>query len=345
VLVAALAVVAARAQARAGRLEQAGRDFRRAVARLGEAIGASEDREAFVPLVLEAAMAAVRADAGVLWFDLGPVLDPRLSVGVQAERVSAREGLVPSVAANGMPGRWPDGPAPASGEPPCATALAVPLLARGRLYAVLSLYRRTGAFSADELDDVVGLARQASTAIQATYDHEDARRQSLTDGLTGLWNRRQFELRAAQELERSARFGERFAVVLADLDDFKGVNDTFGHLAGDAVLVETARRLVTHTREVDLVARFGGEEFVLLLPQTDPAGAWNVAEKVRTEVAAQPVETDQGPLEVSFSAGVASHPQDGATIEALLAAADQALYEAKAAGKNRVHPARDHGAA
>jgi diguanylate cyclase (GGDEF)-like protein len=345
VLVATLGVVAVRAQQRANRLEQSGRDFRRTVTRLGEAIGASVDREAFVPLMVEAAMAAVRADAAVLWFDLGPVLDARLSIGDHPARLTVREGLVPSVAGGGPPARWPGGPAPAKGEPACATALAVPLHARGRLYAVLALYRRRGAFTAEELEDVHGLARQASTAIQATYDHEDARRLSLTDGLTGLWNRRQFEMRAAQELERSARFGERFAVVLADLDAFKAVNDTYGHLAGDAVLIETARRLVTHTREVDLVARFGGEEFVLLLPQTDAAGAWNVAEKVRAEVAAAPVDTDQGPLQISLSAGVACHPADGATIEALLAAADEALYEAKAAGKNRVHPASDPGAA
>jgi diguanylate cyclase (GGDEF)-like protein len=344
-LVGALALVAIHARERARALEQASRDFRRTVTRLGEAIGASEDRDAFVPLVLEAAMAAVRADAGVLWFDLGPVFDPRLSIGIHPGRLSSRDGLVPTVAGSGVAARWPGGPRPADGEPACATAMAVPLQARGRIYAVLALYRQRGTFSDEELDDVHGLSRQASTAIQATYDHEDARRLSLTDGLTGLWNRRQFELRAAQELERSARFGERFAVVLTDLDGFKAVNDTYGHLAGDAVLVETARRLVTHTREVDLVARFGGEEFVLLLPQTDAAGAGKVAEKVRLEVAAEPVDTDAGPVGISLSAGIACHPADGATIEALLAAADGALYEAKAAGKNRVHHARDPGAA
>lgn len=342
VAVAGAAVVAVRAHRRAAELERAGADFRRAVARLGEAIGASEDREAFVPIVLEAAVAAVRADVGVLWLDRGPSIDPRLVVGGEAARITAHDGLVRSVADGGPPVRWPGGgPAPADGEPRGATSgLAVPLRARGRLYAVLALYRRSDAFSERDLEDVNGLARQASTAIDATYDHEDARRLSLTDGLTGLWNRRQFELRAAQEIERAARFGERFALVLTDLDGFKGINDVHGHLAGDAVLVETAKRMVAQTREVDLVARFGGEEFVLLLPQTDPAGALLVAEKVRTELAAVPVDTDTGPLPVTLSAGVACHPEDGATIDALLAAADEALYAAKAAGKNRVHQAR-----
>jgi two-component system cell cycle response regulator len=346
VAVAGTAVLAVRAHRRAAELERAGVDFRRAVARLGEAIGASEDREAFVPIVLEAAMAAVRADVGILWLDRGPSIDPRLVVGGEAARVTSHDGLVRSVADGGPPVRWPGGPAPSEGEPAAASAIAVPLRARGRLYAVLALYRRAGAFSARDLEDVNGLAVQASTAIDATYDHEDARRLSLTDGLTGLWNRRQFELRAAQELERASRFGERFAVVLVDLDGFKAINDVHGHLTGDAVLVETAKRMVTHTREVDLVARYGGEEFVLLLPQTDPPGALRVAEKVREELAAVPVDVDGGALPVTLSAGVACHPDDGATLDLLLAAADEALYAAKRAGKNRVHQAhRPDGAA
>jgi diguanylate cyclase (GGDEF)-like protein len=212
--------------------------------------------------------------------------------------------------------------------------------ARGRLYGILSLHREHGdPFTEGELGDVVLLVRQAGAAIDASYLHEDARRMSLTDGLTGLWNRRQFELRAGQELERGTSFGEPFAVVLIDLDDFKSVNDTHGHPTGDAVLVEAANRLVTHTRDVDLVARYGGEEFVLLLPQTDGRGAARVAENVRAQLAATPIDTGAGPLRVTLSAGVASHPEDGASVPDLLAAADAALYRAKAAGKNRVEHA------
>jgi two-component system cell cycle response regulator len=159
---------------------------------------------------------------------------------------------------------------------------------------------------------------------------------SITDGLTELFNHRHVHELLHDEFERSARTGESIAVVMMDLDRFKAVNDTYGHLIGDAVLVEAAQRLVTHTREVDTVARYGGEEFILLLPQTDLEGAQKVAEKVRAELALAPVDTEAGPLRITLSAGVASHPRHGTSVESLLRAADRALYAAKAAGKNRV---------
>jgi diguanylate cyclase (GGDEF)-like protein len=341
-----------RAEEYAVELDRSRQEFRRSLVRLGDALGASDDREQLVRVLLDAALALTSGDTAVFWVDRGPSVDARAGCGAggdEARRVPRGEGLVGRVAGSAEPACWADGATPlADGEPEAVTALAVPVRARGRLYGVLSVYRRSGAmFGDDELDDTVGLARQAGAAIDTTYLHDEARRLSLTDGLTSLWNRRQFELRAAQELERAVRFRERFSVVIVDLDDFKRVNDTHGHLVGDAVLIEIAQRLVAATREVDTVARFGGEEFVLLLPQTDALGAVRVAEKVREEVAAKPVTTDAGALPVTLSAGVACHPDDGTSIEALLGAADEALYAAKAAGKNRVVHAdvHEHGAA
>jgi diguanylate cyclase (GGDEF)-like protein len=336
-----------RSEGYAVELERSRQEFRRSFVRLGDALGASDDREQLVRVALDAALALTAADTALFWIDRGPSIDALAGSGVggdEARRVPRGEGLVGQVAASAQAASWSAGPSPLAGaEPQAVTALAVPVLARQRLYGVLSLYRSSGApFGDGELDDVVGLARQAGAAIDTTYLHDEARRLSLTDGLTSLWNRRQFELRAAQELERAVRFRERFSLVIVDLDDFKAVNDTHGHLIGDAVLIETAQRLVDQTREVDTVARFGGEEFVLLLPQTDAAGAVRVAEKVRDEVAANPVITDAGALPVTLSAGVACHPDDGASIEALLGAADEALYAAKAAGKNRVVHADVH---
>lgn len=302
-----------------------------ALLKLGDALEASGEAESIVRLLLDTTRALTHADRSVWWFDRGPAIERVMTSGDETgvpTRLERGEGVVADAIDAESPARW-------DGE------LAVPVRVRNRLYGVLTL-QRSRSFTDGELADVASLAGQAAAAIERSRAYDEAQRLSLTDGLTSLWNRRQFELRAAQELERAARFGERFAIVLVDLDGFKAVNDTHGHLVGDAVLVEAAKRLVAHTREVDTVARYGGEEFVLLLPQTDGAGALRVAEKVRAELADAPVATDAGPIGISLSAGVASHPDHGDGIETLLRAADQALYAAKARGKNRVVPADDH---
>jgi two-component system, cell cycle response regulator len=318
--------------------------FRTAVARLGEAMGATHDREKLVRVTIESVLQVTSAETVLFWRDARGTVQVVAGCGADGERrrrVDRGAGLTGHVLATAQTVRWPGGPAVPEPAEDSAVALAVPIVANGSVYGVLTLHRDAGPpFGDEEVADVVDLARQVGVAVEATYLHEEARRLSLTDGLTNLWNRRQFELRALQERERAIRFGERFAVVLIDLDGFKAVNDTHGHLVGDMVLVETANRLATHTRDVDTVARFGGEEFVLLLPQTDAAGALRVAEKVRAELAAKPVDTDAGPLPVTLSAGVASHPDDGDSLDELLATADEALYAAKAAGKNRVHHVR-----
>jgi two-component system cell cycle response regulator len=313
------------------RCTAARREVRDALLRVGDALAASGDAESIVRLLLETTCRVTDSDRADWWFDRGPAVERVMTTDEDAparHRLSPGEGVV-GVAIDR------DELVSDGGE------LAVPVRVRNRPYGVLAL-ERSGTFGMGAIDDVTRLVGQATAAIERTRANDEARRLSLTDGLTGLWNRRQFELRAAQELERAGRFGERFAVVLVDLDGFKAINDTHGHLVGDAVLVEASQRLVTHTREVDTVARYGGEEFVLLLPQTDPDGARKVAEKVRSELAERPVATDAGPLVVTLSAGVASHPDNGTTVDAILRAADAALYAAKAAGKNRVVPADAH---
>jgi two-component system, cell cycle response regulator len=181
--------------------------------------------------------------------------------------------------------------------------------------------------------------RQAETAIENSFLYEEAVRLSLTDGMTGLWNRRNFDLRLEAELSRALRFSEPFAVVFVELDQMKAVNDRYGHQAGDTVLIELARRLTEAVREVDVVARWGGDEFTLLLPKTGLAGALRLAEKIRSAVGDAPFRIDSGSLDITISVGVAAYPEHGSAGKDLVAAADGAMYRAKARGRNRVeHP-------
>ncbi len=150
---------------------------------------------------------------------------------------------------------------------------------------------------------------------------------TITDPLTGLYNRRYLNDRLAEESSRTQRYGGRFAVAMVDLDDFKQVNETQGHAAGDTALRALGGFLMGNLRRVDLIFRYGGEEFVVVLPDTDgPAGAEGLLR----------LEQGVGTLRLSFSAGVASFPVDGRTPEVLLRRADARLRLAKRAGKGRV---------
>ncbi len=330
-------------------LEHSRREFRLALTRLGHALEASDDRRTLLDVVLESTQAILRADHAVFFADRGSHLVAALARGatdILDARIDRGSGLVGWVASHGEPARWPEGPAPpAPPEPDTAVALAVPLQAGGRLFGVLGLYGRPRPFTADDLATISDFARQAQASIDHTFAHEEARRLSITDGLTGLWNRRHLDLRCSEELDRAARFGEEFALVMCDIDDFTEVNNRHGHQAGDAVLVEVSNRLSASTRQVDLVARYGGEEFLLLLPRTGRVGALEVAEKVRVAITDRPVCTDAEAIPLTISLGVACHPEHGRTVAALTAAADAALYRAKRSGKNRVcvaDPAPDH---
>src|SRR5205807_9268930 len=173
------------------------------------------------------------------------------------------------------------------------------------------------------------ISGQAATAV------ENARLYGLAniDGLTGLYCRRYFEVRIAEEIERARRFGTSFALVMLDLDDFKRLNDTLGHLAGDRALREVAAIAASQLRGVDLAARYGGEELAFLLPRTSLIDAHAVAERIRATIATH----DFLGLSITASLGVAGWAESGAIDpERLVERADAALYRAKAAGKNRV---------
>ncbi|MFY0538547.1 GGDEF domain-containing protein [Nannocystis pusilla] len=159
---------------------------------------------------------------------------------------------------------------------------------------------------------------------------------ATTDGLTGLTNHRAFQERLAQIHALAERTGRNFSLILTDIDHFKKVNDTYGHPIGDAVLKRVAAVFAGRARKVDIVARYGGEEFVLVLPDTDAEGAAIFANKLREEVAAQTMTSDQGPFAVTISMGVAEYPTDGHATAELIERADQALYHCKHNGRNCV---------
>lgn len=163
------------------------------------------------------------------------------------------------------------------------------------------------------------------------------REQATRDALTKIWNRRTTLEILEREIDRAQRELSPLSLAMGDLDRFKQINDTFGHLAGDAVLCEAVRRMKGSIRSYDSLGRFGGEEFLLILPGCEEADAVGLAERMRLEISRQPVEWQGQPIAITASFGVTSLPLSRkVTVEALLKAADAALYQAKQAGRNRV---------
>jgi diguanylate cyclase (GGDEF)-like protein len=182
-------------------------------------------------------------------------------------------------------------------------------------------------------------ARLARPVARVLADAARLARQAQTDALTGLANRRLLDERLDDELEHARRLGTNLSFVLADLDNFKQINDRHGHQTGDAVLRAVASVFAESVRELDLAARFGGEELALVLPGTQLAGARRLADRVRKAIEGLRVTTPSGEVvRVTASFGAATYPSYG-SVDALVAAADRALYEAKQRGKNTVETA------
>ena len=195
--------------------------------------------------------------------------------------------------------------------------------------------RRPGAFTSDRREMLGVVANQVAISLQNGRMVQSLEEQATTDGLTGLVNHRTFQERFSAMLGRADRHKFRVAMLLTDIDHFKKVNDTYGHPTGDAVLKRVAAILRASARKIDIVARYGGEEFALVLEGTDRAGARQLAERIREEVAAQTFESSKGPFKATLSLGVAVYPDDGKVKQDIIACADKALYAAKHSGRNR----------
>ncbi|HSE81921.1 MAG TPA: GGDEF domain-containing protein [Gaiellaceae bacterium] len=273
---------------------------REAVALVGEALAATHDPEALLPVILQSAIEATGAAGARL-----------VSGGTEVVRA----------------GR------PEEGGGPLSLRLGTDEDGIGRL---LLYPPRDGTFDEESEQLAHWLAAQASIAIENERLHRTVKRQAITDELTQLANRRRFTETLAVEVRRAERFGDPVALVLADLDDFKLINDQYGHQAGDEVLRLFADVLRENVRDFDLPVRYGGEEFAVLLPETGLDGAERLARRLQSalrRLRLPEVGGDEPPVTASF--GVASFPAARGADE-LLSAADRALYRAKAEGKNRV---------
>ena len=276
------------------------RDVRQVVALLGDALAYTHEPDRLLPVILHAAMEATGAVAGV---------------AIQGGQEVAREG---SFERTGPPLRLDLASAEVAGED---LALILHPLPTGFDDRTIALGH--------------SLVAQAAVALDNARLHGIVKRQAVTDELTGLANRRSFRESLDTELLRAERFGNGLALIVADLDDFKDVNDRFGHQTGDEVLRAFAEVLSGRIRGIDQAARLGGEEFAILLPETDALGASALAENLRVALAEVAVTVGEHEVHITASFGVAAFPESHSADE-LMTAADLALYSAKRHGKDRV---------
>ncbi|MGH2989435.1 MAG: diguanylate cyclase [Solirubrobacterales bacterium] len=309
-------------------------ELERSIRRIGEAFAHGLDRDALLDIVAETALAACEAescrivlagrrrievDAGMADGPLGETLRA-------AERDALRRGTESEVG---------------EGE---IRAVARPLTGihdPERSLGAMSIAREGPAFDSGQRELFRYLVGQAAVSVENIDLHEVVSEQAITDELTGLSNQRRFRELIGKEAARAERFGHELSLLILDIDDFKQVNDTYGHLQGDEVLRTIGGILLDESRGVDEAARYGGEEFVLALPETGAEGALEAAERVRTRVEAAQVPRVDGPgaIRITASLGVASMPGAARDVRNLIAAADAALYRAKGSGKNRAEQA------
>ena len=311
--------------------------------RFGAALAATHDVTGLLEIVVDSAVQLARADGARLL-----VADEGTDVLVEQLRrgdLGAAAGLLdaPVRYGEGIEGRALQTRQAVIGEEP-APLLAAPLVAEERVLGLLTLVGNPDRpFGRDDAERVGSLVGQGAVAIENARLHRLIQKQAKTDPLTQLLNRREFEEQLAREVERAQRFGTPVGLVVLDLDDFKLINDRFGHLAGDGVLKAAASAIRQCTREIDQPARWGGEEFAVILPHTGIDGAARLAERLRQAIAERTIDTPDGrSVRVTASFGVAALPGSGTTQVELTAAADDAVYRSKRAGKNRVSLADAH---
>ncbi len=197
-----------------------------------------------------------------------------------------------------------------------------------------SLYVKTESKKIIEHQDV--LRKLLKLCVERINLYDRFQQLSIYDTLTETYNRRYFVMRFMEEFKRAQNFSLKLSFLMIDVDNFKKINDTYGHLVGDAVLKEIAKIIKQNIREIDSLARFGGEEFSLILPETDKMAAIVVAERIRSRISQQIIKAFDETLGVTISVGISCFPQNTLYSDVLMETADKALYQAKMSGRNKV---------
>jgi len=218
------------------------------------------------------------------------------------------------------------------------SVLCAPLVSRGRTLGVVQVInRRRGRFTRADLDLLLTLVEPCAIALENAILFQRAEQLTITDDLTKLFNSRYMNLYIGREIKRCKRHGIPISVIFLDLDGFKGINDQYGHLAGSMTLTEVGGILTRCVRESDILARYGGDEFVAVLPETPAAGAMIIAERIRKSIACHAFLESQGlQARLTASIGIASYPDHGLTPEGLVQKADQAMYRVKERNKDGI---------
>ena len=216
--------------------------------------------------------------------------------------------------------------------------LCVPLISRGRIIGVVELVNKVGrAFTRDDLETLSLLVEPGAIAIENAILYKRSTKMSFTDYLTGLFNGRYLDMALQREVKRARRYESQVSVVFLDLDGFKNVNDAHGHLAGSRALVEVGAVIQETVREIDIVSRYGGDEYTIVLPQTGPEGAIIIAERIRKNIEDKVFLKAMGhEVRLTASFGVACYPQHAQSREELMQKADHAMYEVKDREKNGI---------
>jgi diguanylate cyclase (GGDEF)-like protein len=313
---------------------------RRSIRNIGDAFAANLDRDALLELALKTAMDATAADRGRVSAreQAGEPLTEMIHLGrLEGLEEQIHESERAALEGDGIGQAWADSLSIAS------VALGA-IASSGLTHGLITVCREGSGFSEDDLELLRSLAARATLALANVNLHFDVQRQAVTDDLTGLATHGRFQERLGGEMEEVRRYRYPVGLAMIDLDDFKSVNDVYGHQQGDIVLQHVAEVLRETSRDVDVAARYGGEELALILPHTDLDGTFVIAERAREaiELLQIPVLEGEGTLQITASVGV-SASVDGDKGE-LISAADSALYVAKREGKNRTVKAGAHTA-